>query len=462
MQHKYAAFIRFINVCFDFSVLNLALLLVILSQGTYNRLDIHLINDQKVLILWINLQWIIASFAGRVYEYRNLVYFKDGIRRSASGFLFFIFFEVSLDMIFFGNTFFDRNELLRFLVLFGVFYWSARLIFYALKKIYALELFSGKRVLLVGNDQHTQIIRQVFKAKKELGFIFSDWMPEEEFLNNYDGARNDLFERIEKLNVDEVFFIKSSIPSNRLYELVHDLDKETLRVRIVPDFFNFYTKPQNLSFIGDIPILSLRQEPLESLFNRMLKRGFDIIFSIFVIICVFSWVFPILAILIKLTSKGPVFFRQQRSGRDNKPFWCYKFRSMRRNSQSDSLPASKSDDRITWIGAIMRKTSLDEMPQFFNVLFGNMSIVGPRPHMLIQTKDYSNIVDKYMIRHFVKPGITGWAQVNGYRGEITKLEDLEKRVEYDIWYLENWSLLLDIQVILLTVYYVIKGQEKAY
>jgi putative colanic acid biosynthesis UDP-glucose lipid carrier transferase len=135
---------------------------------------------------------------------------------------------------------------------------------------------------------------------------------------------------------------------------------------------------------------------------------------------------------------------------------------MRRNSQSDSLPASKSDSRITWIGSIMRKTSMDEMPQFFNVLFGNMSIVGPRPHMLIQTKDYSNIVDKYMIRHFVKPGITGWAQVNGYRGEITKLEDLEKRVEYDIWYLENWSLLLDIQVILLTVYYVIKGQEKAY
>lgn len=462
MQHKYAAFIRFINVCFDFSVLNLALLLVIFSQGTYNRLDIHLINDQKVLILWINLQWIIASFAGRVYEYRNLVYFKDGIRRSASGFLFFIFFEVSLDVIFFGNTFFERNELLRFLVLFGVFYWTARLIFYALKKIYALELFSGKRVLLVGNDQHTQIIRQVFKAKKELGFIFSGWMPEEEFLNNYDGARNDLFERIEKLNVDEVFFIKSSIPSNRLYELVHDLDKETLRVRIVPDFFNFYTKPQNLSFIGDIPILSLRQEPLESLFNRMLKRGFDIVFSIFVIICVFSWVFPILAILIKLTSQGPVFFRQQRSGRDNKPFWCYKFRSMKRNSQSDSLPASKSDNRITWIGSIMRKTSMDEMPQFFNVLIGNMSIVGPRPHMLIQTKDYSNIVDKYMIRHFVKPGITGWAQVNGYRGEITKLEDLEKRVEYDIWYLENWSLLLDIQVILLTVYYVIKGQEKAY
>ena len=135
---------------------------------------------------------------------------------------------------------------------------------------------------------------------------------------------------------------------------------------------------------------------------------------------------------------------------------------MKRNSQSDSLPASKSDNRITWIGSIMRKTSMDEMPQFFNVLIGNMSIVGPRPHMLIQTKDYSNIVDKYMIRHFVKPGITGWAQVNGYRGEITKLEDLEKRVEYDIWYLENWSLLLDIQVILLTVYYVIKGQEKAY
>ena len=315
---------------------------------------------------------------------------------------------------------------------------------------------------MVGEVNYVQKVRQLVNAKKELGFIYSGNMQEDVFAENYESAKSFLFEKVNQEQAQEVFFIKTAISNEHLYNLIQELDKMTIRVRIIPDFFNFYTKPQNLSFIGDIPLLSLRREPLESLFNRMFKRGFDMIFSFLVIIGVISWIFPILAILIKLESKGPVFFKQRRSGRDNKPFWCYKFRSMYTNKDSDILKASRSDIRITRIGTFIRKTSIDELPQFFNVLLGNMSIVGPRPHMLSQTINYSTLVDKYMIRHFVKPGITGWAQVNGYRGEITKFEDLEKRVEHDIWYLENWSFLLDVQVILLTVYYVIVGQKNAY
>jgi putative colanic acid biosynthesis UDP-glucose lipid carrier transferase len=461
MHHKYAAFIRFINVCYDILILNLVLAIVV-GSSFKRPIGFSLISESKFIILWFNFLWMTSSTSGRLYLYRNLIYFKEGVRRSAVSFLFFIFLEISLDFLFFGNSLTPRGLLIQFLIAFGFLFWAARLLFYVLKKIYALELFSGRRVFLVGELKYVERVKQLINSKKELGFIYSGNIQEDVFDVDYESAKSFLFEAVKNEKAEEVFFIKTAISNEHLYNLIQELDKITIRVRIIPDFFNFYTKPQNLSFIGNIPLLSLRREPLESLFNRMLKRGFDIIFSIFIIIGFISWIFPILAILIKLESKGPVFFRQKRSGRDSKPFWCYKFRSMYTNMDSDILKATKSDIRITRIGSFIRKTSIDELPQFFNVLFGNMSIVGPRPHMLSQTMSYSTLVDKYMIRHFVKPGITGWAQVNGYRGEIAKFEDLEKRVEHDIWYLENWAFLLDVQVILLTIYYVIVGQKNAY
>jgi len=185
-------------------------------------------------------------------------------------------------------------------------------------------------------------------------------------------------------------------------------------------------------------------------------------FSIFIILFVFSWLFPILAIIIKLQSKGPVFFVQVRSGRDNKPFKCYKFRSMRVNNDSDKKQATRDDDRITRIGAFMRRTSLDELPQFFNVIMGNMSVVGPRPHMISHTEQYSQLIDTFMVRHFLKPGITGWAQIQGLRGETKNTEDMLARVEADVWYLENWSFLLDLKIVFLTALRTFQGDSKAF
>ena len=186
------------------------------------------------------------------------------------------------------------------------------------------------------------------------------------------------------------------------------------------------------------------------------------VMSLAVIVFVFSWLYPVLAILIKFQSRGPVLFKQMRTGRNNKPFACYKFRSMRMNNSSDVRQASVNDDRITPIGRFMRKTSLDEFPQFFNVLMGYMSIIGPRPHMLAHTEQYRKIIDKYMVRQFSKPGISGWAQVNGYRGETKENILMEKRVQHDIQYLENWCLMLDVKIVFLTVINVFKGDEKAY
>jgi putative colanic acid biosynthesis UDP-glucose lipid carrier transferase len=186
------------------------------------------------------------------------------------------------------------------------------------------------------------------------------------------------------------------------------------------------------------------------------------VFSGAVMLFILSWLIPLLALLVKLESRGPVFFVQHRTGRNNETFRCLKFRSMYVNNDANSKQATRNDRRFTKIGRILRKTNLDEMPQFFNVFMGDMSIVGPRPHMLKHTEEYSAIIQKYMIRHFLKPGITGWAQVNGYRGEITDELHLRKRIEHDIWYMENWSVYLDLRIIFLTVFNTIKGDKNAF
>ena len=233
-------------------------------------------------------------------------------------------------------------------------------------------------------------------------------------------------------------------------------------LKFLPDNKNIYTKKLKFEYYDYLPILSLRDIPLHRPLNALIKRTFDILFSLLMIFGLLIWIGPILAILIRLESKGPLFFIQKRSGLDNRAFNCYKFRSMAMNKDADKQQASKNDMRITKIGKFIRKTSIDELPQFYNVLFGNMSVVGPRPHMLKHTDEYASRVDKYMLRHFVKPGITGLAQVKGYRGEIQKESDILNRIKLDIFYIENWSFLLDIKIIVQTILNVFKGEDKAY
>ena len=196
--------------------------------------------------------------------------------------------------------------------------------------------------------------------------------------------------------------------------------------------------------------------------TELKKRALDIVVSLFVTIFILSWLIPVIGLLVFLESGTPIFFKQLRTGKNKKPFYCWKFRSMKTNKDADLKQATRDDSRITLLGRFLRKSSLDEFPQFLNVLKGEMSLVGPRPHMIKHTTDYSKVVDEYMVRQFIKPGITGWAQINGYRGEINNPEQIKMRVNKDLWYLENWTLWLDIQILFLTVYYVFKGDAKAY
>jgi putative colanic acid biosynthesis UDP-glucose lipid carrier transferase len=202
--------------------------------------------------------------------------------------------------------------------------------------------------------------------------------------------------------------------------------------------------------------------PIDKPFNKFIKRSFDVALAIFIIVFILSWLTPLLGLIIKLESNGPIFFKQKRNGLDYKEFYCYKFRSMRYNPKAHLHQISQNDPRVTRVGKIIRKTNIDELPQFINVLKGEMSTVGPRPHMVSQTHMYTKKIDKFMLRHFIKPGITGLAQVSGYRGEVEDDNHMINRVKYDIFYLENWSLLFDIKILLQTIYNTLRGEEKAY
>ena len=214
--------------------------------------------------------------------------------------------------------------------------------------------------------------------------------------------------------------------------------------------------------LGNVPFLSLRNDPLMRIENRVIKRAFDIVVSLLFLCTLFPIILLFVTIITKITMPGPVFFRQKRTGIYGKDFYCIKFRSMKINADSDRVQATKNDPRKTRWGNIMRKTNIDEFPQFWNVLMGDMSIVGPRPHMLKHTEEYSKLIDKYMMRHFVKPGITGWSQVTGFRGETKELSQMEGRVQGDIWYIEHWSFWLDIYIMYKTVANVIQGDKEAY
>ncbi len=263
-------------------------------------------------------------------------------------------------------------------------------------------------------------------------------------------------------NVNELYIVsKPDFISdlNCFFELG---DKHCMRLKFVPDFSSISKKHFSSTHLDNFHVIKPRYEPLQNAYNRLVKRVFDIVFSSLVIVFILSWLYPLLAFIIKKQSKGPVLFKQMRTGKKNEPFWCYKFRSMYVNVGDESQQAKKGDSRITPIGKFLRCSSLDEMPQFFNVLIGDMSVVGPRPHMIKHTSDYNDHINNFMVRHFVKPGITGLAQVSGLRGETKEVSDMVRRVNKDIEYVQRWSLIKDIKICFLTIIVTLKGDKNAF
>ena len=285
------------------------------------------------------------------------------------------------------------------------------------------------------------------------------------------GKLRDLDRVASHQTIDEVVIALPKSDEATIGRLVTECENRCIRVALLPadgfaddlPSFGVPLAPRTLERVGEFSLVRMREAPLDQWQSRMLKRSFDIAFSIAVLVLVFPFVFAISAIIIKLTSRGPIFFKQDRTGEDGRTFTCFKFRTMLSDHTTAHLrQATPNDPRLTLAGRILRHTSMDELPQFWNVLKGDMSVVGPRPHMLKHTEDYRNIIAQYMVRHFVKPGVTGWAQVNGLRGATTTSDAMQRRIEHDLYYIENWSFLLDLSIIGRTMVWLLRGDQNAY
>lgn len=334
---------------------------------------------------------------------------------------------------------------------------------------------NNKRIVLVGD---LDCIRKLVRVMDEMlvGYSVVGVFSDDENLSP-EALHGLRLKKVGCLNELESFCREMTVNENRIDEIYCGMPFESfgdfskildfcennmIRFFFVPTQYNYVSHNLRSEHLANMLILSVREEPLQEMGNVVIKRLFDVFFSLLFLVFFYPFIFIIIGVLIKLSSKGPVYFIQKRTGMNGKVFNCIKFRSMIENEQCDEAFATRDDPRKTKIGAWLRKTNLDELPQFINVLKGDMSIVGPRPHMLKHTDMYASMVNRYAVRLLVKPGITGLAQCKGYRGEVSKLEDIQQRVKWDIWYLENWSLLLDIKIIFITLWNMIKGDENAY
>lgn len=333
-------------------------------------------------------------------------------------------------------------------------------------KIYRRKGYNFKRIIIVGAGKNGMELYRVMKDDLAYGFnvmgFFDDNLALKDVIPNYLGMTHEVEQFCLENNVDEIYCTLPGTQDTKMLRMLNFAEKHMIRFYIVPEFYRIVKKSLLMEIMESVPLLTVRREPLQAAYNRALKRTFDVVFSLTVLITIFPIMYIIVGIMIKASSPGPILFKQKRTGIYGEEFYCYKFRTMRVNQEADIQQAQKNDPRKTKVGDFLRRTNLDEFPQFMNVLVGDMSVVGPRPHMLKHTEQYSAIIDKYMVRHLVKPGLTGWAQVTGYRGETKTLEQMEGRVKRDVWYLENWSFFLDLKIIFVTVINMFLGEKNAY
>ncbi len=412
-----------------------------------------------------NALWLFLSFICRTYAGKIILNFNYFTKRTVQVYLLWVI--TMLVYLFFTREFvLSRLYIFITLTSFSLGLFLNRFLYLGIKKYFKSRHHLLKKVIILGYNETAKKLARYFEedgiSTQLLGFI-------EDKSNLHELSHYPILSDISNAlqvskdnNVEEIFSTITPEQNKEIYALMYEAEKEFIRFRIVPNLSTFINQAVHVDYFRDLPILSLRSEPLDDVGNRLKKRILDVIMSFFVIVFILSWMIPLLGLLIFIESRGPVFFTQKRTGKNNQPFNCIKFRSMQFNRDSELKQATRSDARITKIGKFIRKTSLDEFPQFLNVFKGEMSVVGPRPHMIKHTNDYSKAVDQYMIRQFLKPGITGWAQINGLRGEITSPEQIKSRVNKDLWYLENWTLWLDIQIMFLTIYQLLKGDDNAF
>lgn len=407
-------------------------------------------------ILIFILFWILLSGRTKLYSIpRNLTYTLY-LERLVLHIFIFIFGVILIAKI-------SNNEYLkqdRFLIAAGMLiclFFVKSVVFFTLKYI-RTQGINHRNVMFLAENPSSDVLRNIFSERKDYGFKIFELPKKDE---------HNLQEIIEfwKTNGIHTLYLPSEysqLEHDFERELFHQAEKHKVRISLIPNIVqnNFFR--YDLGYIETQPILSQTKFPLDYLTNFIIKRTFDILFSLIILIFICSWLFPLIAIFIRLDSKGPIFFLQKRYGFHDEVFNCIKFRTMKKNGHSTTKTTEQNDDRITKFGKFLRKTSLDEMPQFINVLKGEMSVVGPRPHMLLVDDYYKLKIGRYSVRSHVKPGVTGLAQVNGLRGDVGDMHlGMQKRILADTFYVKNWSFVLDLVIILKTIFLMIKGDKAA-
>jgi len=463
MNHRYTNFYRVFFLLADLIALNLVFLLIFYRFTNGNGAELK---NFTVLNLVSNIIWLISSYICAAYIIYKNINLKLLVKRT--GFSYLLFSTALAAFTYFANYRSDAFLVSCVIIGVGLFVLVSRLLLIS----YVLYTRTNRRfytnIVIIGCNEIAKSFTSIFYTQQtnvRIQGYFDDHHPDfagQDF--PFLGEIKDCLNFAIHNNISEIYCTLSPAKSPDLYLIAEEAEKHFIRFKFVPDLRKFIDRKVHVDFIEHMPVLSLRSEPMQYATAQIKKRIFDVIMSSVILIFLLSWLLPILAILIKLDSKGPVFFAQKRSGRNNKEFLCIKLRTLKAHNNADgaSTQVRQNDDRTTKVGRFLRKTNLDELPQFINVLLGQMSIVGARPHMLKHTIDFSNQEGAYMVRHLSKPGVTGWAQVNGYRGEIRKPSQLRKRIEHDIWYIENWNLQLDVKIICLTVYMTVKGDKNAY
>ena len=448
---RYSKYIRPISILLDICVITF------FAAYFLKNLNLNCLH----FLIYQAIVWIIIAFIIRFYEVFRFTQPVEVIGKLIKQFAVFAlviiaYFPFRRTAVFSPRAL-GTSLLLSFLLIIIFKY----LFFYYLKKYRLVTKNNFRNAIIIGYSQEAIKLREVFESRKDFGYRFKGYFSDKIDNENIVGTVKQVKDFVLENKIDEIYCSLNEISDRKLKDLVDFADENKLTIKFIPDTKEIFSKNLKIDYYELFPVLSLQKTQLHDPTIKAIKRVFDIVFSVIVILCVLSWLIPLIAILIKIESKGPVFFVQGRPGLDENEFFCYKFRSMRLNYTPEK-EASKNDPRVTKIGKFIRKTSIDELPQFLNVLMGDMSVVGPRPHLWTQNKSYANKVKQYMNRHYVKPGITGLAQVKGFRGEIETDEDMISRIEWDVFYIENWSIFLDIKIILQTVINIFKGEDKAY
>lgn len=448
---RYSKYIRPISVSLD------VLVITILSLFFFRELNLNMV----YYILYQSFAWLFIAFVVRfynVYRFTTPVEIISKLIKQAALFLLVViaFFPFAKTAIFSGKAIAIFMSFSFIIIIFFKYF-----LFYYLKRYRIITQNNFRSAIIIGYTPEAIRLKEVFENRKDYGYRFEGYFSDKKQNSEIKGKVEDLKEFVLDKKIDEIYCSLNEISNEKLKDLVEFADDNKKQIKFIPDSKEIFSKNLKVDYYELFPVLSLQKTQLHNPTIKGLKRGFDILFSLFVIIFFLSWLMPLIAILIKIESKGPIFFKQGRPGLDENEFYCFKFRSMQVNETTER-EASKNDPRVTKMGRFMRKTSIDELPQFFNVLLGDMSVVGPRPHLWSQNKSYASKVKKYMVRHYVKPGITGLAQVKGYRGEIETDDDMINRIKFDVFYIENWSIVMDIKIIIQTVINIFKGEEKAY